>query len=167
LESAGSVEPVVAAPAPEARPFNRFSAAGLITRGDLVSRRGVPSARVPSGTQQAGLLLTGYRGEDFRDYGIGRQSLPPVWRIYVSQPAVQMKWKSVAVPLINAAANAAAPLGKAENTKRGTKKDETVADHTEPRREKRKGSVFWFFGGSGEKPEDVPAENWNQATGDR
>jgi len=142
-ESAEPVEPVVAAPAPEARPFNRFSAAGLITRGDLVSRRAVPSARVPSGAQQAGLLLTGYRGEDFRDYGIGRQSLPPVWRIYVSQPAVQMKWKSVAVPLINAAASAAAPLGKsmergARNTEQVEKQDETVAEQPESRAKEKK-----------------------------
>jgi len=112
-----SVEPVVAAPAPETRPFHRFSSANAITRGDLVSRRAVPSARAPVGAQQAGLLLSGYRGEDFRDYGTGRQSLPPVWRIYVSQPAVQMKWDSVAMPLINAAASAAKPLA-GEKTKR-------------------------------------------------
>ena len=109
-EPVESAEPVVAAPAAETRPFHRFSSANAITRGDLISRRAVPSARAPVGAQQAGLLLTGYRGEDFRDYGTGRQSLPPVWRIYVSQPAVQMKWNSVALPLINAAASAAKPL---------------------------------------------------------
>ena len=105
-------EPVIAAPAPEARAFNRFGAANVITRGDLVSRRAVPSARAPIGAQQAGLLLTAYRTKDYQDYGVGRQSLPPVWRIYVSQPARQMKWNSVAAPLINAAAGAAKPLGK-------------------------------------------------------
>ncbi|MFM8719176.1 MAG: hypothetical protein ACKOFH_06540, partial [Chthoniobacterales bacterium] len=94
---------------------NRFSSANPITRVDRVSRRAVPSARVPASAQQAGLLLTAYRAEDYGDYGIGRQSLPPVWRIYVSQPAMQMKWNSVAVPLINAAANAATPLGKVQN----------------------------------------------------
>jgi hypothetical protein len=111
-EPVEAVEPVVAAPAPEARSFNRFSSANVITRSDLISRRAVPSARAPVGSQQAGLLLTAYRAEDYQDYGVGRQSLPPVWRIYVSQPAMQMKWKSVAVPLINAAASAAKPLGK-------------------------------------------------------
>jgi len=119
-------EPVVAAPTPEARPFNRFSSVNLISRTDLVSRRSVPSARVSATAQQAGLLLSAYRAEDYRDYGIGRQSLPPVWRIYVSQPAVQMKWKSVAVPLINAAASAAAPLGKTQNKEGKVKKEETV-----------------------------------------
>ena len=126
-EPVESVEPVVAAPAPEARPFNRFSSANVMTRGDLISRRAVPSARAPAGAQQAGLLLTAYRAEDYEDYGTGRQSLPPVWRIYVSQAATQMKWNSVAVPLVNAAAGAAKPLGKSEdlqNAKRKVKKGE-------------------------------------------
>lgn len=131
-------EPVIAAPAPETRPFNRFSSANLITRSDLVSRRSVPSARVPAAAQQAGLLLSAYRAEDYRDYGIGRQSLPPVWRIYVSQPAVQMKWKSVAVPLINAAAGAAAPLGKTQNEEGRVKKEETVDEQGESREKKKK-----------------------------
>lgn len=129
-------EPVIAAPVPETRSFNRFSSANLITRSDLVSRRAVPSARVPANAQQAGLLLTAYRTEDYRDYGIGRQSLPPVWRIYVSQPTVQMKWKSVAVPLINAAASAAAPLGKGQEHgagggELGEKKEEPAAESRE------------------------------------
>jgi hypothetical protein len=111
-EPVEAATPVIAAPAPEARAFHRFSGGTLVTRGDLVARRAVPSARAPVGAQQAGLLLTAYRAKDYQDYGLGRQSLPPVWRIYVSQPAVQMKWNSVAVPLINAAASAAAPLGK-------------------------------------------------------
>ncbi|MFM8459585.1 MAG: hypothetical protein ACKOB0_11705 [Chthoniobacterales bacterium] len=38
-----TAEPIVAAPAPEARPFNRFSSANPITRVDRVSRRAVPS----------------------------------------------------------------------------------------------------------------------------
>lgn len=187
---AAETEPVVAAPAPEARPFRRLSSAAAITRPDLVSRRQVPSARTPSGAQQAGLLLTGYRGEDFRDYGLGRQSLPPVWRIYVSQPAVQMKWKSVALPLINAAAGAAAPLGKSaergaepklgetaqrQSTEQREKKEEQpesrekkksekpAAEQPESRvagsesreKEKKKGSVFRFFGVS-EDPEKKP-----------
>ena len=117
-------EPVVAAPAPEARSFNRFSGGNILTRTDLVSRRAVPSARVPANAQQAGLLLTAYRSEDFLDYGIGRQSLPPVWRIYVSQPATQMKWNSVAVPLINAAAGAAKPLGKSKELGAGSMEKE-------------------------------------------
>ncbi len=139
-------EPVIAAPAPEARPFNRFGAANVITRGDLISRRAVPSARVPATAQQAGLLLTAYRAADYQDYGMGRQSLPPVWRIYVSQPAVQMKWNSVAVPLINAAARAAAPLGKSqeqgagsaelgekkEDQKTKSRKDEETAGEKKP-----------------------------------
>jgi hypothetical protein len=126
-EPVEAAEPVIAAPAPEARPFNRFSSANVITRGDLISRRVVPSARAPVGAQQAGLLLTAYRAEDYQDYGMGRQSLPPVWRIYVSQPATQMKWNSVAVPLINAAAGAAKPLGKsaeAQNAEREVKKED-------------------------------------------
>jgi hypothetical protein len=130
-EPVEAVEPVVAAPAPEARPFNRFSAGNVITRGDLISRRTVPSAKAPVGAQQAGLLLTAYRAEDYQDYGVGRQSLPPVWRIYVSQPATQMKWNSVAVPLINAAAGAAKPLGKSEelqNAERKMKKEEEKKD---------------------------------------
>jgi hypothetical protein len=121
-------EPVVAAPAPEARSFNRFSGGNILTRTDLVSRRAVPSARVPANAQQAGLLLTAYRSEDFLDYGVGRQSLPPVWRIYVSQPATQMKWNSVAMPLINAAASAAKPLAKSkdvQNAERKVKKQQT------------------------------------------
>jgi len=130
-------EPVVAAPTPEARPFNRFSSANLISRTDLVSRRAVPSARIPAAAQQAGLLLTAYRAEDYGDYGIGRQSLPPVWRIYVSQPAVQMKWKSVAVPLINAAASAAAPLGKTQNKEGKAKKEETVDEQGESQEKKK------------------------------
>ena len=137
-EPAEAAEPVVAAPAPEARSFNRFSSANAITRSDLISRRAVPSARAPVGSQQAGLLLTAYRAEDYQDYGIGRQSLPPVWRIYVSQPAMQMKWNSVAVPLINAAAGAAAPLGKAQNAERKMKKEEPNAEQTEPRKERAK-----------------------------
>lgn len=131
-------EPVVAAPVPEARPFNRFSSVNAITRGDRVSRLSVPSARVPASPQQAGLLLTAYRAEDFRDYGIGRQSLPPVWRIYVSQPAVQMKWNSVAVPLINAAASAATPLGKVQNAERKVKKEDPDAEQTGSPAEKKK-----------------------------
>lgn len=125
--SAEASEPVVAAPAPEARPFNRFASGNVITRSDLVSRRAVPSARAPVGAQQAGLLLTAYRAADYQDYGVGRQSLPPVWRIYVSQPATHMKWNSVAVPLINAAASAAKPLGKSgevQNAERKVKKEE-------------------------------------------
>jgi hypothetical protein len=129
-EPVEAAEPVVAAPAPETRPFNRFSSANAITRTDLISRRAVPSARVPAGAQQAGLLLTAYRAEDYRDYGIGRQSLPPVWRIYVSQPAAQMKWNSVAVPLINAAAGAAKPLGK--SMEQGGEGMERVEERKQP-----------------------------------
>jgi hypothetical protein len=144
-----SAEPVVAAPAPEARPFRRFSSANVLTRGDLVSRGAVPSARTPPSAQQAGLLLTGYRGEDFRDYGTARQSLPPVWRIYVSQPAVQMKWNSVAVPLINAAASAARPLGETKGQGTGSvgpgsgsmeeqKEKKPAGEQPESRKEKKK-----------------------------
>ncbi len=135
-EPVAAAEPVIAAPAPEARSFHRFSSAQTITRGDLVLRRDVPSARTPAGAQQAGLLLTGYRGEDFRDYGTGRRSLPPVWRIYVSQPAVQMKWNSVAVPLINAAAGAAKPLGKSAKVEKVEPRPET--NEPESRAEKKK-----------------------------
>ena len=135
-EPVAAAEPVVAAPAPEARSFHRFASAQTITRGDLVLRRDVPSARTPAGAQQAGLLLTGYRGEDFRDYGTGRRSLPPVWRIYVSQPAVQMKWNSVAVPLINAAAGAAKPLAKSGKAEKAEPRPET--EETESRAEKKK-----------------------------
>jgi hypothetical protein len=160
-EPVEAAEPVVAVPAPEARPFNRFSSANVITRGDLISRRAVPSARAPVGAQQAGLLLTAYRGEDYQDYGVGRQSLPPVWRIYVSQPAVQMKWNSVAVPLINAAASAAKPLAKsvelgarsveqAERAPAGDRNPETGGGE-EP--DKKKRPVFRFFGGSAEQTE--------------
>jgi len=74
-------EPVIAAPKPEARSFNRISSVNAITRGDRIARVSVPSARIPAAAQQAGLLLTAYRAEDYSDYGIGRQSLPPVWRI--------------------------------------------------------------------------------------
>ena len=129
-------EPVVAAPSPEAREFNRFSAS--TRRSDMSAPRITASARIPATAQQAGLLLTAYRAEDYTDYGIGRHSLPPVWRIYVSQPAVQMKWESVAVPLINAAAGAAAPLGKAQNAERKMKKEEPNAEQTEPRKERAK-----------------------------
>lgn len=169
--AAEASEPVAAAPSPEIRPFNRFSAANLITRADLVSRHAVPSARVPASAQQAGLLLTAYRAEDFRDYGIGRQSLPPVWRIYVSQPALQMKWNSVAVPLINAAASAAAPLGKARNEERETKKEEPAAEQTEPPAEKKKSEkpadneaptekrkFLGLFGGSSDREKKQEAE---------
>lgn len=134
-------EPVIAAPAPEARPFNRFGAADAITRGDLISRRAVPSARVPATAQQAGLLLTAYRAADYQDYGMGRQSLPPVWRIYVSQPAVQMKWKSVAVPLINAAASAAAPLGKSLELGAGSAEPEAEGEKEKKSRERGAPSV--------------------------
>jgi hypothetical protein len=155
-EPVESAEPVVAAPAPETRPFHRFNSANAITRGDLISRRAVPSARAPAGAQQAGLLLTGYRGEDFRDYGTGRQSLPPVWRIYVSQPAVQMKWNSVALPLINAAAGAAKPLA-AEKTKRdkGEVKSEREKKAESREKEKKKKPVFRFFGGSAKVPDET------------
>jgi len=171
-----TAEPIVAAPAPEARPFVRFSSANPITRVDLVSRRAVPSARVPASAQQAGLLLTAYRAEDYGDYGISRQSLPPVWRIYVSQPAMQMKWNSVAAPLINAAANAATPLGKVQNEERKVKKEEPAAEQPESRvtsgesrveKGKKKGSVFRFFGRSVEQTESAPTGSRNQATGDR
>jgi hypothetical protein len=129
-EPVEAAEPVVAAPAPEARAFNRFSSANVITRSDLISRRAVPSARAPVGSQQAGLLLTAYRAEDYQDYGVGRQSLPPVWRIYVSQPATQMKWNSVAVPLISAAASAAKPLAKSEEL--GARSVERVEERLQP-----------------------------------
>ena len=128
-----STEQVVAAPPAETRPFQRLSSANAITRGDLISRRAVPSARAPAGAQQAGLLLTGYRGEDLRDYGTGRRSLPPVWRIYVSQPAVQMKWNSVAVPLINAAANAAKPLSEGKTKKEEGKAKREIEEKPESR----------------------------------
>lgn len=131
-------EPVIAAPAPEVRPFNRFSGNTTRSLTDMSAPRRIPSAHVPSSAQQAGLLLTAYRAEDYREYGIGRQSLPPVWRIYVSQPAAQMKWKTVAVPLINAAANAAAPLAKAQNAERKVKNEEKVSEQTESRAEKKK-----------------------------
>jgi len=138
-------EPVIAAPTPEARSFSRISSANAVTRGDRIARVSVPSARIPAAAQQAGLLLTAYRAEDYSDYGIGRQSLPPVWRIYVSQPAMQMKWKSVAVPLINAAASAAAPLGKVQNeegrVKNGeldTEQQESLVTGGELRLEKKK-----------------------------
>jgi hypothetical protein len=120
-------EPVMAAPPPETRSFHRFSNANTMVRSTTIARSAVPSARAPAGAQQAGLLLTAYRAKDYADYGLGRQSLPPVWRIYVSQPAGQMKWNSVAVPLINAAANAAKPLGKspeAQNAEREEKKED-------------------------------------------
>ena len=135
--------PVIAAPAPEVRSFHRFASSNPLTRSDLISRGAVPSARLPAAAQQAGLLLTAYRAEDYTDYGIGRQSLPPVWRIYVSQPAMQMKWKSVAVPLINAAASAAAPLGKeqehaARSSELGEKKEEPAEEQAEPRKERAK-----------------------------
>lgn len=111
-EPVEAAEPVIAAPAPETRPFHRFGSGNVLARGDLVARRAVPSARVPAAAQQAGLLLTAYRAADYRDYGVGRQNLPPVWRIYVSQPVAQLKWNTVAVPLINAAAAAAKPLAR-------------------------------------------------------
>ncbi|MFM8682585.1 MAG: hypothetical protein ACKOEG_02200, partial [Chthoniobacterales bacterium] len=110
-------------------------------------------------------------------------------------PAMQMKWNSVAVPLINAAANAATPLGKVQNEERKVKNEEPTAEQTESRVEKnkdqatdrqrdqktksrkdeetneqddkKKGSVFRFFGRSVEKPESAAAGNRNQATGDR
>ena len=138
-------EPVVAAPSPEAREFNRFSAS--TRRSDMSAPRITASARIPATAQQAGLLLTAYRAEDYQDYGIGRQSLPPVWRIYVSQPAMQMKWNSVAVPLINAAASAAKPLGKSlelgagsaePEAEREKKKKEPAAEQAEPRKERAK-----------------------------
>ncbi len=135
-EPVEAAEPVIAAPVPEARPFNRFGSANVITRGDLVSRRAVPSARASNRAQQAGLLLTAYRAEDYQDYGVGRQSLPPVWRIYVSQPANRLKWNTVAMPLIQAAAAAARPLaessesrnteGRAPSEGRDTQKDEEL-----------------------------------------
>lgn len=182
-------EPVVAAAAPEARPFHRFSAGNPLTRTEAVSRRAVPSARAPAAAQQAGLLLTGYRGEDFRDYGSGRQSLPPVWRIYVSQPAVQMKWNSVAVPLINTAASAARPLAGGKTEKEEGKVESERQEKAEPRekkkksgeqgaggveqemereeKEKKKKPLFRFFGGSGEEPERAPEGNGSRPTGDR
>lgn len=110
-----AVSPAVAAPPAESRPFNRFSADNLIKRDDLVSHMPVPSARAPASAQQAGLLLSAYLAKDYADYGIGRQSLPPIWRIYVSQPVVQLRWSSVAEPLISAAASAAAPLASIKN----------------------------------------------------
>ena len=131
-----AVEPVVAAPASAARPFNRFSSGNTLTSTGLANRRDVPSARPAAGAQQAGLLLTAYRAEDYRDYGTGRQSLPPVWRVYVSQPATQMKWNSVAVPLINAAAVAARPLGKGgevRNAEVKVKKEEAAAEQPQSR----------------------------------
>jgi len=128
-------------------------------RPELTTRRSVPSARAPAAAQQAGLLLTAVRSKDYRDYGSSRQSLPPVWRIYVSQPATQMKWNSVAVPLINAAANAARPLGKSKELEAGStptgdqresreeKKKDPSTDATEDEEpEKKKKPVFRFFG---------------------
>lgn len=165
-------EPVIAAPKPEARSFNRISSVNAITRGDRIARVSVPSARIPAAAQQAGLLLTAYRAEDYADYGIGRQSLPPVWRIYVSQPAVQMKWNSVAVPLINAAASAAAPLGKVRNEESESRKEEPAADQTEPPAEKKKSEkpadneaptgkrkFLGLFGGSSDREKKPEAGN--------
>jgi hypothetical protein len=168
-ESVEAAEPVVAAPAPEARAFNRFSSANVITRSDLISRRAVPSARAPVGSQQAGLLLTAYRAEDYQDYGVGRQSLPPVWRIYVSQPATQMKWNSVAVPLISAAASAAKPLAKSEEHGAGSvekkeeeKKDEKTkrprAERSEPQMALRQTARVPPTRGEG-KPKDGRQDN--------
>jgi len=142
--SAEASEPVIAAPTPEARPFNRFSSANVITRGDLISRRAVPSAKAPVGAQQAGLLLTAYRAADYQDYGVGRQSLPPVWRIYVSQPATHMKWNSVAVPLINAAARAAMPLAKeaeGESVEGGARKKDDEGNTVRAGEPRHAGSV--------------------------
>ena len=154
-------EPVVAARPAQPRAFTRLSGGdSLLIRNDPLGRRVVPSAHAPASIQQAGLLLTAYRVKDYEDYGIGRQSLPPVWRVYVSQPAVQMKWKSVAVPLINAAARAAAPLGKAQNEEGRVKKENAAVEKPESRvtggesREKeKKGSVFRLFIRSAEQTE--------------
>lgn len=183
-------EPVIAAPAPETRNFNRFSSANVITRGDLVSRRAVPSARAPASAQQAGLLLTAYRLEDYRDYGLRRQSLPPVWRIYASQSAVQMKWNSVAMPLINASALAAQPLGKSKegrnaelkakkegsaaeqpaprvagNSSREKKEDRKTKGHKDEDTAKRRKVLPWF--GNSERPEEAATGEKIQETTDR
>ena len=166
-----AASPVIAAPAPEVRSFHRFAGSNPLTRSDLISRGAVPSARVPASAQQAGLLLSAYRAEDYQDYGVGRQSLPPVWRIYVSQPATQMKWNSVAVPLISAAASAAKPLGKSlelgagsvekkeeekkdQKTKRlkdGRQDNGTAGPQDEEPKKARK--FFGLFGGSSERTE--------------
>lgn len=167
-EPVEAASPVIAAPAPEARSFHRFSGNTLVTPGDLTSRRAVPSARVPVSAQQAGLLLTAFQATDYQDYGLGRQSLPPVWRIYVSQPALQMKWNSVAVPLVEAAARAAAPLGRAQNEEGNVKKAEPEkrekkSENTERKLESaepalseapnKKRQWLGLFGASAEKPE--------------
>jgi hypothetical protein len=151
---AGTSEPVIAASPAEARQFNRSGSANLNNRAELISRRAIPSARAPAAAQQAGLLLTAYRTADYQDYGTGRQSLPPVWRIYVSQHATQMKWQSVAAPLINAAAGAAAPLGQAQNPERKMKKEEPAGEQPEsPEQEKKRGSAFRLSGRSVEQTE--------------
>lgn len=124
-------EAVSAASPAEARQFNRFNSANVNNRAELISRRATPSAQAPATAQQAGLLLTAYRTADYQDYGTGRQSLPPVWRIYVSQPAMQMKWQSVAAPLIKAAASAAAPLGKAPESAPVGNRPQSTGDRSE------------------------------------
>ena len=161
-----SAEPVVAAPAPEARPFHRFSSANVLARGDLASRRAVPSARTPPSAQQAGLLLTGYRGEDFRDYGTGRRSLPPVWRIYVSQPATHMKWNAVAVPLIEAAAHAARPLAGSGGPERKKGPERRARDPMEENTGQNSGrrKLPGLFGGS-ERQETAARGDGNEETG--
>jgi hypothetical protein len=99
------------------RPWRVGPAAGQATGRsvapeDAVARRAIPSAAAPVATQRAGLLLTAFPSRDYADYGSSRRSLPPVWRIYVAQPAGEMKWNTVASPLIRAAAAAAQPLAK-------------------------------------------------------
>jgi hypothetical protein len=74
------------------------------------ARSAVPSAQAPAATQQAGLLLSAVKSEDYKNLGITTQSLPPVWRVYVSRNVVQLNWKSVASPLVRAAAATASPL---------------------------------------------------------
>lgn len=133
----GMSSPVIAAPEQDSRRYSRFSEGNLLVRTDLSTRRAVPSAHAPASAQQAGLLLTAYLAKDYSDYGIGRQSLPPVWRVYVSQPVVQLKWNAVAAPLVNAAASAAMPLARASNEEEKAKKEERRAEQPELRDKKK------------------------------
>lgn len=89
--------------------------AAMLTSPALSSRRAVPSALPASGgsRQRAGLLLTAVSSKDFEKYGLGRDTLPPVWRIYVSQDVVSTSWRSAVLPLVDAAAAAAQPLAGA------------------------------------------------------
>jgi|GEM_PF-5481026 len=114
LPTLGRVRQSATTAAPPPRP------AADLARGSLTAsrlrREHAASTASAAPQEEVGLLLTAVRAGDY--VASGGQRLRPVWRIYVATSVQNVTWDSSAVPLLRAAASAAAPLEPASGSDR-------------------------------------------------